>query len=109
MINNTETLAVRESLLRQAASLLANPNASMTARQQLAGIIEGELSNNPQTAEQAEAARYRHLRDYCTREWDIHDYEEVLVRIPCGPGIQHYDDLDAIVDASIAAKEAADA
>lgn len=58
MINNTETLAVRESLLRQAASLLANPNASMTARLQLAGIIEGELENNllPQHVEREEVS-----------------------------------------------------
>lgn len=47
MTNHNESIAVRENLLLRAASMLANPNASITARQQLARIIEGELENNP--------------------------------------------------------------
>lgn len=63
----------------------------------------------PSARQQSEQARYRYLRDHCAREWDIHDYQEVLIRIPCGPSIAHCDDLDAIVDAAIAAKEASHA
>lgn len=63
----------------------------------------------PSARQQSEQARYRYLRDHCAREWDIHDYQEVLISIPCGPSIAHCDDLDAIVDAAIAAKEASHA
>lgn len=42
-----ESRVVLSDLLLQAASMLSNPSASMTARQQLTRSIEGELENNP--------------------------------------------------------------
>lgn len=42
-----ESRIVLNDLLLQAASMLSNPSASMTARQQLTRNIEGELKNNP--------------------------------------------------------------
>lgn len=42
-----ESRIVLNDLLLQAASMLSNPSASMTARQQLTRNIEGELENNP--------------------------------------------------------------
>ncbi|MFC2970899.1 hypothetical protein ACFOJE_01545 [Azotobacter bryophylli] len=42
-----ESRIVLNDLLLQAASMLSNPSASMTARQQLTRSIEGELENNP--------------------------------------------------------------
>lgn len=56
---------------------------------------------------EADARRYRHLRDHCEKEWDYRSYEEVLVRIPCGLDhcdLNHCDDLDAVVDAAMADK-----
>lgn len=59
MIKHTESIAVREDLLRQAARMLTTPTASMTARQQLAAMFEGELENNP-LLPQVEREEVRH-------------------------------------------------
>lgn len=59
MIKHTESIAVREDLLRQAARMLTTPTASMTDRQQLAAMIEGELENNP-LLPQVEREEVRH-------------------------------------------------
>ncbi len=68
MTKHTESIIVRENLLRQSARMLTNPASDMTCRQQLAALIECELENNPPADEQPED-RYPPC-DYCAAEVD---------------------------------------